>query len=499
MKLNLAGRLWETTLRSPEAVVLHGDDVDLTCAQLWQSISACAAHLVGEGVGVGDRVALTLPNGPGFTVAYFATLAIGAVAVPLNPLLTATEVRRLLLHARPRVLIQRGVTGADTVEDDIPVVDVQGALKSAPEAIVPASVRNSDTAVILYTSGTTGEPKGVELTHENLRRNAEWVGESSLSGDRWGSHHTVLAALPLSHSFGQTCLQNAPLLHGASIVYLDGFDAEIALDLVSRKSVTILAAVPSMAQRILEAGTQNRVSPDTLQWCLIGGAPIEPELVDAFEAWSGATVLEGYGLSETSPVCVFRRPDTPRKAGSVGRAIDGVELALREKDGALLSCGGPGELVVRGHAVMKGYYRDLALTEQTIRDGWLATGDVARIDEAGLVYIVDRIKDVILRHGYTIYPSEVEEVFRQHPGVLDAAVAGIPDERVGEEILVFVARKDTTLSADRLLAYAADGIASYKLPRKVVFCDQIPRGAKGQVLRDILVGNLDTSPQGTIY
>ena len=148
---------------------------------------------------------------------------------------------------------------------------------------------------------------------------------------------------------------------------------------------------------------------------------------------------------------------------------------------------------------MKGYYRDLALTEQTIRDGWLATGDVARIDEAGLVYIVDRIKDVILRHGYTIYPSEVEEVFRQHPGVLDAAVAGIPDERVGEEILVFVARKDTTLSADRLLSYAADGIASYKLPRKVVFCDQIPRGAKGQVLRDILVGNLDTSPQGAIY
>jgi long-chain acyl-CoA synthetase len=472
---------------------------DLTYDRLWSAICACADDLKAVGVEQGSRVALVLPNRPEFTIAYFAILATGAVVVPLNPLLTLNESARLLKHAQPQLLIGDAGGLSHATESGIFPLQLQDWFKRETRGREPVSVGPARTAVIIYTSGTTGHSKGVELTHENLRRNAEWVGGSSLDGETWGGDHTILAALPLSHSFGQTCLQNAPLLHGASLVYMSRFDAEAALELIVERGVSILAAVPSMARLMLEEGLRCNISPASLRWCLIGGAPISPVLIDAFEAWSGAKVLEGYGLSETSPVCVFRTLDTPRMPGSVGRAIEGVDIGLELPSGEFAELGGPGELLVRGHAVMKGYYRDLDETERQMRDGWLRTGDVARIDERGLVYIIDRLKDVILRNGYTIYPSEVEEAVRRHEDVEDVAILATPDERVGEEVTAVVVRSCPTLTQDALLTFCEFYLAPYKRPRRVIFTDAIPKGAKGQVLRDLLVGNLDTSHPGAIY
>ena len=499
MSRNLAGGLWETAQRHPRAVAIKTGSGDVvTYGRLWSAVSACADDLEALGVQAGNRVALVVPNRPEFTVAYFAILTVGAVVVPLNPLLTKTESTRLLDHAQPELLIgdEEGLSRATA--SGVPPLRLDDWLwregRREPVWADPAK-----TAAIIYTSGTTGRSKGVELTHENLRHNAEWVGRSSLSGEEWGKDHTVLAALPLSHSFGQTCLQNAPLLHGASVVPMSRFDAESALDLIVQQGVTILAAVPSMARSMLEWGRSREVRPTSLKWCLIGGAPISPVLIDEFEAWSGARVLEGYGLSETSPVCVFRTPATPREAGSVGRGIGGVDLAVELPSGERVATGGPGELLVKGHPVMKGYYRDVGETRRLVQNGWLRTGDVARIDERGLVYIVDRLKDVILRNGYTVFPSEVEEVVLQHKEVEDAAVLGMPDDRVGEEVTVFVVRSGQTLSQEALLAHCGTFLAPYKRPRRVIFTQTIPRGEKGQLLRDLLIGNLDTLHLGAIY
>ncbi len=499
MTQSLASELWRAARQHPHIAAIREPNRVMTYHRLWTAVSACVADLEGHGVGPGKRVALMMPNCPEFTIVYYATLALGAVVVPLNASLTESESVVLLRHAGPHIFVGDEERLPHASAAGIPVLRSGDWCERIAEPSSPAPVDPSETAVILYTSGTTGHPKGVELTHRNLTRNALWVGQSSLDGAQWGSTDTVLAALPLSHSFGQTCLQNAPLLHGASVIYVARFDPDHALDILVKENVTILAAVPQMARLVMESGRERDLRPTTLRWCLIGGAPIPTTLIDAFEKWSGASVLEGYGLSETSPVCVFRTPQTPRRPGSVGRAIEGVELRLALPSGDSTDVGGPGELLVRGHVVMKGYFRQPSETQEVIQEGWLRTGDVARIDEDGLIYIVDRLKDVILRNGYSVYPSEVEAVVARHPLVEDVAVFGVADDRVGEEVAAMVVSTGPSLSPDALRAHCEAHLAPYKRPRRMAFVKHIPRGSKGQVLRGLLIGNLDTSRQGAIY
>ncbi len=290
---------------------------------------------------------------------------------------------------------------------------------------------DEDTAVILYTSGTTGTPKGAELTHFNLKRNCE----VSCSLFDLGSDAVTLGALPLFHSFGQTCGLNATIAAGGTLTLIPRFDPAKALEIIGRDHVNLFEGVPTMYGAMLHCADRERFDTSALRLCVSGGSAMPVELMRGFEQAFGCKILEGYGLSETSPVASFNHPDRERKPGSIGTPIEGVEMKLvDDEDVDVPAGGGIGEIVIRGHNVMKGYWNQPDATAEAMHDGWFHSGDLARIDEDGYFFIVDRKKDMILRGGYNIYPREIEEIFYEHPAVLEAAVIGIPDEELGEEV-----------------------------------------------------------------
>jgi len=338
----------------------------------------------------------------------------------------------------------------------------------------------SDTAVILYTSGTTGQPKGAELTHDNLRVNAE------VSTRLFGAQEddVVFGGLPLFHSFGQTCAMNVALLAGCTLTLLPRFEPGKALDILERDRVTVFEGVPTMYGALLHHPGKDDVDVSALRICASGGAAMPGELLRAFEAQFGCTVLEGYGLSETSPVASFNHPDRERKVGSIGTPIEGVEMAVVDEQDRPLPPGEVGEIVIRGHNVMKGYWQRPDATAEAMRGGWFHTGDMARVDEDGYFFIVDRKKDLIIRAGYNVYPREVEEVLYEHPAVREAAVVGVRHPELGEEVGAAVALKDgAEVGEEELRAYVRDQVASYKYPRLLWFVDELPKGPTGKILK----------------
>jgi long-chain acyl-CoA synthetase len=508
---DLSGLLFGAAEKVPDAVAQVDGGRRQTYAELTSRSLSLAARLEGLGVGRGDLVLLMLPNVAAFTEAYFGIAAAGAVSVPLNVALTPSEAGPLAARSGARFLI----TGDGASVEAVEAVRAAGATTilysgerrpahaedfeeaaagtARPRSWVEAAP--DATAVVFFTSGTTGAPKGVELSHANLVTNARWVAESSLSrrpGEKaiWGPGHVALARLPLSHSFGQTTMQNAPLVHGGAVSYAQGpFGAEATLAQMARDRVTVAAMVPTMAAALADCPAVDRLDLSAFQYALVGGAPIPAELFPRFEQRLGAEIVEGYGLTETSPVCAFRTPFTPRRAGSVGRAAAGAALAAVDEAGCLLPAGSVGELVVKGAPVMKGFFGSPAATGAAIRNGWLRTGDVGIVDADGYVYVVDRKSDTIIRNGYTVYPAEVEQVLREHPSVADAAVVGLEDERVGEEVVAFVVPADGCCpSPGSLSAFCLTRLAAYKYPRRFVTVPDLPRGAKGQLLRAVLRG-----------
>lgn len=485
MTENLAAGLWLTCERSGDTPAIRSvGGSDYSYRDLVEATCGLADVLTKEGVGPGARAAILLPNGFDFTIAYFAVLWVGGIVVPLNPALTAPEVAAALSDAGARLVVCDEST-ADRVDPTLAVRRLSISEAEGAEPLPPVPIDGARPAAILYTSGTMGPPKGVVLTHGNLRHNADWVATRSLDGVRWGPGDTVMAALPLSHSFGQTCAQNAALLHGSAVTYTVRFNPGQCLADMVTTGTTVFVCVPRMAAELLKIAEAEQVKLLELKWCLVGGAPIPADLVAAFEDRFGATVLEGYGLTETSPVCVFRTPETPRREGSVGRPIADVKVRIRLDDGSMVCRGGPGELLVHGAPVMAGYYQNPAATDAVLTDGWLWTGDVARIDDDGLVYIVGRTKDVIIKNGYTVYPTEVEAVIGKLPHVADVAVIGVPDEAVGEEIVAFVV-PDGDLDLAALDRHLRSQLAHFKRPGRIEAFDRIPRGSKGQVLRAAL-------------
>ncbi len=439
-------------------------------------------------------------NRPEFTSAYFAILTVGAVVVPINVLLAPREVTYCINHAQVGMVVysplvretiiasikQTNVHPVSFCLDELEYENVTPYAFSNNPEIYPTAA--DDTAVIFYTSGTTGNPKGAEVTHFNLYSNAQWVSERSLANGTsaptyWGVGQCTLAVLALSHSFGQTCMQNAPLLNGGCISYLSKFKVSDLLNKMIQDRVTILAAVPRMILDLLKEPGVDIKKLTAFQYCLVGGAPIDQKVVEQFEKKFNVSVLEGYGLSETSPVIAFRTPEIPRKQGSVGRAIRGVEIKVIGEDGQLMDSGEIGEIVVRGQAVMKGYYKNENATAETIRKGWLHTGDVGYLDGDGDVFLVDRKKDVIIRNGHNIYPVEVESVLCEFPNVIEAAVVGIPHPESGQEIKAFVVGD---VDVDALLVFSRKHLASYKYPRIIEIVESLPKGTKGQVLRRAL-------------
>ncbi len=480
-----------------DSAAVHADRIALrtatgtmtTYAELDDLTARVAGLLAEAGVAVGDRVGVMLPNVPEFAVTYYGTLRAGAVVVPMNPLLKAREVAHYLGNSGAK-LIFATPTAADEVRAGAPadcqviVVDqtFAGRLTAAtPLAEVPER-GSDDTAVILYTSGTTGLPKGAELTHSNLMSNAEllWTDLVAMT-----SQDVVFGGLPLFHVFGQTCGLNATMLCGASIVLLPRFDAATAQGLILEQGITIIVAVPTMFTALAEG--DSIVAP-ALRVAASGGAALPVEVLARFEARWNCTVLEGYGLSETSPCATFNHMGRPRKVGSVGEAVYGVDVCIFGEDGVELPIGEVGEIAVRGKNVMKGYWNAPEATAKAIRpDGWFLTGDLGREDEDGYFFIVDRKKDLIIRGGYNVYPRELEEVFYEHPDVIEVAVIGIPHSTHGEEVgAAVVLREGSTTTADDLRTYLRERVAAYTYPRAVWLLDALPTGPTGKILKRMI-------------
>jgi long-chain acyl-CoA synthetase len=338
-----------------------------------------------------------------------------------------------------------------------------------------------DTAVILFTSGTTGAPKGAELSHFNLFFNAYYSAREVTQvqpGD------VCLTTLPLFHSFGQTCLMNASVMVGGTMTLLPRFETEKAMEVIQRDKVKLVALVPTMYYFFLNSDKVSDYDLSSIEMAVSGGAALPEEVHRRFKEQFGISIMEGYGLSETSPVASFTLSGMKVKVGSIGKPIWGVEMAVRGEDGAFLGAEEVGEIVVRGHNIMKGYYNRPDATAEAIRDGWFHTGDMGKRDDDGYYYIVDRKKDLIIRGGMNIYPREIEEILYGHPKVLEAAVVGIPDEMRGEEVKVFVApRAGETVTPDEITAYMQEHLAKYKWPKEVEILEELPKNATGKILK----------------
>jgi long-chain acyl-CoA synthetase len=486
---NLARNLTASAERCGDRVAQRLDDVEVTYAGLDEASARVAGLLAAKGVGAGDRVGIMLPNVPYFAAVYYGILRLGAVVVPMNVLLKGREVSFYLRDPEAKVVLawhgfaEAAQQGAAEAGTDCVLVEPGGFEQLLADAAPRRDVSEraaEDTAVILYTSGTTGTPKGAELTHANLGRNAEIA--MGLFGI--GEDDVVLGALPLFHSFGQTCGLNACIRAGGLLTLIPRFDPDKALEIIARDRVTVFEGVPTMYSAMLQSPAAERADTSSLRVCASGGAALPVEVLRAFEATFGCKVLEGYGLSETSPVASFNHPDRERKPGSIGTPIDGVDMKVVSEEGEDLPAGEVGEIAIRGHNVMKGYWRRPDATAEAVRDGWFHTGDLAKVDDEGYFYIVDRKKDMIIRGGYNVYPREIEEVLYEHPAVAEAAVIGMPHPELGEEVAAVVALKaggDAT--ADDLRDHCKEQVAAYKYPRHVFFVEALPKGPTGKILK----------------
>jgi long-chain acyl-CoA synthetase len=516
---NLSSILESGASAYPDRDAIVFGETRLTYAQVDALSSQVAVMLATSGIGRGDRVALTCPNLPYFTIAYFGILKAGATVVPLNVLLKAREVAYHLADSGAKAYFcfegteqlpvgQEGYAGFQQAEDcrhfylitadpaaeaSIPGTQTMfGVIAGLPTTFETVATDEDDTAVILYTSGTTGQPKGAELRHRNLRDNAASGAEVfDANADR---PDTYLAVLPLFHAFGQTVVQNGALTFGGTMVMMARFDAAEALATMLRERVTYFAGVPTMYWGLLgalDAGPEP-VDVETLRSNLraavSGGSALPVEIHRAFQERFGVTILEGYGLSETSPVASFSPWGQPARPGSIGVPIPGCEMELIEPEGWDPIAWTPdavGELAVRGTNIMKGYLGRPDATAQAISpDGWFRTGDLSLRDDDGWYYIVDRTKDLVIRGGYNVYPREVEEVLMTHPAVSLSAVIGVPDPARGQEVKAYVILKPgATATPEELVAWSKETMADYKYPRIVRIVDELPMTATGKILK----------------
>ncbi|MEJ7797515.1 MAG: long-chain fatty acid--CoA ligase [Solirubrobacteraceae bacterium] len=490
MSENLALNLTRTAAEHPDAIACRLDDAAFTYQLLDDASARVAVMLAGKGVEVGDRVAIMLPNVPYFPAIYYGVLRAGAVVVPMNVLLKGREVAYYLSDSGAKLLFawhgfleaaEQGVAQVGSIEI-VPVEPgkIEGMIFAHEPDHGVAERTADDTAVILYTSGTTGKPKGAELTHSNLRRNVDVAVDlfGLVVGD------VIFGGLPLFHSFGQTCTMNAAIRCGATVTLLPRFEPAKALQILERDACTVFEGVPTMYGALLHHPDRDKVDASSLRVCVSGGASMPVEVMHGFEQAFGCKVLEGYGLSETSPVASFNHPERERKAGSIGTPISGVEMKLVDDGGEEVAIGEIGEILIKGHNVMKGYWESPEETAEAISDGWFASGDMAKVDENGYFFIVDRKKDLIIRGGYNVYPREVEEVLYEHPAVREAAVVGMPHEELGEEVGAAVALKDgESADAEELQAFVEQRLAGYKYPRRIWFVDELPKGPTGKILK----------------
>ncbi|MER5651339.1 long-chain fatty acid--CoA ligase [Streptosporangium sp. NPDC002524] len=505
--LNLSIALEDSAREAPDRTALVFGDLRLPYSLVNTVANQVANLLVSRGIGKGDKVALACPNLPYFPFVYYGILKAGATVVPLNVLLQSREIAYHLDDSQAKALFcfegtpelplgERGRTGFESASAEhffvLPATafatesehgeTLWAALDGVSGEFETVQTAPDDTAVILYTSGTTGQPKGAELSHQNMLLNA-MVSDGMFPRTEGGDAY--LAVLPLFHSFGQTVVMNAGFLRRATVVLMARFEPGPALELMRAEDITLFAGVPTMYWAMLtKIHADGDEVPTSLRVAAAGGASSPVEVLKDFEKTFGIGILEGYGLSETSPVASFNQLGKPTKPGTIGTPIWGVEMKLIDNDWKTIEGEGPGEIAIRGHNIMKGYYNRPEATAEVMRDGWFRTGDIATRDADGYYSIIDRAKDMIIRGGFNVYPRELEEVLITHPEVSLAAVVGVAHDSHGEEVKAYVIRTPgATVTEDELIAWGRENMAGYKYPRIVEFRDALPMTATGKILK----------------
>lgn len=507
--MNLMSRVHEIAAQDSARVAYSFMGKDTSYGEFDHSVAAFAGALQGMGVEKGDHVAFLLSNTPHFLISLYATMRLGATAVPINPIYSPDEIAYIVNDSDAKVvvaldallpLVEKAHKALPAVESYIICEtdsatpekmaqlpgEVKGKVHSFTNLIGKSSayselaeVTADDNAVILYTSGTTGKPKGAMLTHQNLYSNARDVGEYL----QIGADDRVIATLPVFHVFALTVVVNAPLLQGATIVLVPRFNPKEVFEAIKAHKASVFAGVPTMFNFMNQLPDVDPADFASVRLAVSGGSAMPVALLHSFEDKFNVRISEGYGLSEASPVTCFNPIDRERKAGSIGTSIINVENKVVNELGEEVGVNEVGELAVRGSNVMKGYYKMPEETAAAIRDGWLYTGDLARVDEEGYFYIVDRKKDMIIVGGYNVYPREVEEVLFAHPAILEAAVVGLPDPDFGEEVNAYVVLKDSSVTLEDLKAYCAEHLAKYKVPRQIEVLEELPKNTTGKILR----------------
>ncbi|CAG9622966.1 fatty acid--CoA ligase family protein [Sutcliffiella rhizosphaerae] len=510
--MNISSQLTLTARTTPmkEAYIFEGDIK--TYAELDAAINAFASGLERIGINRGDHIGLVVGNSPFFVISLYGAARIGATVIPINPIYTPEEMSYILkdgdvkaiitldlliphfekLHSQlpntEQYIICKTQDGTKKVaEYELDTFTIKPKMKSFTEVLSSGSIsyegpelRDDDVAVILYTSGTTGKPKGAMLTHKNLYRNAKDSADFLKMNDQ----DKVIATLPMFHVFCLTVALNAPLMNGATVIIVPKFSPQAVFDVVKRHDATVFAGVPTMYNFLLQSPAEKDALK-TLRLCISGGASMPVALLKNFEQKFNVIISEGYGLSEASPVTCFNPLDKPRKPGSIGTSIVNVENKVVNELGEELPPGEVGELIVLGPNVMKGYYKMPEDTAATIRDGWLFTGDLAKMDEEGYFFIVDRKKDMILVGGFNVFPREVEEVLYSHKSVVEVAVIGVPDPEFGEAVKCFVVTNEP-VKEQELIAFCTEKLAKYKIPSTIDFLEELPKNTTGKILRRAL-------------
>ena len=500
MSFNLATILEESTKRNPDKVAIILDDFKMTYKQLDEAANQVANAITASGLKPGDRVGMMLPNVPHFPMIYFGILKAGCIAVPMNVLLKAPEIEYYLSDSESSAFFywdmfaKEAVEGADrakSVKNKIHVSMLGGEnpegtteffkfIGEQPKTFDSVATGSDDICLLIYTSGTTGKPKGAALTNFNLFECCH-IGTHVFE---FKDDDVILATLPMFHSFGLSNVVNGAIHGGITMTLLPRFDADKALQMIQRDKITLFLGVPTMYFALLHHPERSTYDISTLRLCVSGGASIPGEVINAWEKATGTKILEGYGLSETSPTATFNQLDVGQKVGSIGTPIWGVQVKIFDDDGKEVAQGERGEICIKGHNIMKEYWRNPTATAEAIKGGWFHSGDIGYVDDEGFFFIVDRKKEMIIRGGFNVYPREIEEVIYEFPKVAEAAVIGMPDEKFGEEVHAVVAAKPgETIDSAELQAFVKERVAAYKYPRTITVLKELPKGPTGKIMK----------------
>ncbi|MBC7246462.1 MAG: long-chain fatty acid--CoA ligase [Actinobacteria bacterium] len=499
--MNLYQNLVTTTERNPDATALYFGHETISYGELLSRVNRLANALRELGIDENSKVAVLLRNVPEFVVSYYAVLGLGAVVVPLCYMCLAEEVEKIVCDSAVETLITNFefddmvrelqnsmcsqisriiVSEAPELEG---VIQFEKLLEGRSEDLKPVERSADDVAAILYAPTSSKVVRGCMLTHGNL----DWNAEAVQKMDVLTSEDVVMGVLPFFAAYGQSCVMNASIKAGCSIVLHESFIPGEVLKSLQHEQVTVFFGVPTMYVYILNHPLIYQYDLGSVRLWVCGGAPFPREVMERWNNELGARIYEGYGLTEAAPVVTMQPLDGPYKIGSIGVPVEGVEVKVVDEEGRELSRGEVGELIVRGPNVMKGYYNKPEETEKVLRDGWLHTGDMVYMDNDGYLFIVGRKKDLIIRGGFNIYPREIEEVLVSHPLISEAAVVGVPNKYLGEEVKAYVKQKPgSNLTEEQVLEYCEERLPYYKTPKFVVFVKSFKKDPSGQILKDLI-------------